>query len=142
MQRVPLIHVDRLVEVLKQVSNPFDDSIDPNVLFQRVSSCQIIVPVIGGSPNEAAPHISISVNRQKGDLKMQIGGGNALDQHQLIGMFEAFSHELRQDLRRAFCSICMKDFPFASRPTVKQRPDYKTFRESTGKVSIKVPSAD
>ena len=70
MQRVPLIQVDRLAEVLQQVSNPFDDSIDPNVLFQRVSPCQIVIPVIGSPPNETAAHVCFSCNRQEGNLKI------------------------------------------------------------------------
>src|SRR2546425_2507536 len=97
--------------------------IDPNVLFQRVSPCQIIVPVIGGSPNEASPHISFSLNRQEGNLKIYIGSHDPIDQHHLVGMFEAFSHELRQDLRRAFCPICLQNLPFTSRPTIYQRPN-------------------
>src|SRR2546422_11320334 len=109
-------------------------------LSDLVSPCQIIVPVIGGSPNEASPHISFSLNRQEGNLKIYIGSHDPIDQHHLVGMFEAFSHELRQDLRRAFCPICLQNLPFTSRPTIYQRPNHKILRESTGEVSIKVPS--
>src|SRR5207237_8411681 len=136
---MPPPHINNLIEVLEQVADTFDDSIDPNILFEWVGPCQIVVPVISRPPNEAASHISFSLDGQECNLKLDIGFTDHIHQHDLIGMFRTLSHQLAEHLRWTLGPISLKNLPVPREPTIQQGANRKIFGESSGDVSIKGP---
>lgn len=92
--------------------------VDANILLKRIGSRQRVVPVSGGSPDETSSPIGFPTNDQEGDLKIKIGGGEVIDEDDLVGVFCAFAHELAKHLGRTLGPISLNDLSFpAGRPS-------------------------
>lgn len=52
---MPLSNLNRMIEVLKKVPDSLDDSVDANILLQRIGPRQVVVAVISSSPDQATP---------------------------------------------------------------------------------------
>ena len=61
-QLVPVTHIYNMIEVIEKLTNALYDSIDPNILFQRIGPGEVVVSVIRRTPDETTAHIGLSIN--------------------------------------------------------------------------------